>query len=169
MTGLFAQFGGMGFAELREVDPCEFRAFADEFGEVMRSLPFQLAQNSLLLIRAMSLTSGVCSGLDPGFNLWDAVEPYAAKLTRDESGRLVTDFVRQAEDTAILIWRLPGRIDDPIDRLEDGRIEVDTTKLEQPIARLERLGRRATSTVVTTGMLVVGVRLRTRLRRSRLP
>ena len=29
MTQLFARFGGMGFAELQEVDPREFRAFAD--------------------------------------------------------------------------------------------------------------------------------------------
>lgn len=40
MTQLFARFGGMGFAELKEVDPREFRNFAKEFGELVRSLPF---------------------------------------------------------------------------------------------------------------------------------
>src|SRR5690606_29396569 len=39
---LFARFGGMGFAELRNVDPNEFRDFADKFGRTMRSMPFQL-------------------------------------------------------------------------------------------------------------------------------
>ncbi|MFP3835820.1 hypothetical protein, partial [Chryseobacterium sp. SIMBA_028] len=35
MTQLFARFGGMGFAELRDVDPREFRDFAAEFGDVV--------------------------------------------------------------------------------------------------------------------------------------
>ena len=48
MTKLFARFGGMGFAELQEVDPREFRDFALEFGDVVRSLPFQLPENFLL-------------------------------------------------------------------------------------------------------------------------
>jgi predicted unusual protein kinase regulating ubiquinone biosynthesis (AarF/ABC1/UbiB family) len=65
MTKLFARFGGMGFAELQEVDPREFRAFAIEFGDVVRSLPFQFPENFLLIIRAMSLVSGNCSSLNP--------------------------------------------------------------------------------------------------------
>ncbi|MBS1698819.1 MAG: AarF/ABC1/UbiB kinase family protein, partial [Actinobacteria bacterium] len=58
LTALFARFGGMGFAELRDVDPREFQGFAVEFGDTMRSLPVQLPEGLLLLIRAVSLTSG---------------------------------------------------------------------------------------------------------------
>src|SRR5690606_13853121 len=65
LTALFARFGGMGFGELRDVDPREFRVFAEEFGDTMRTLPFQLPERLLLLIRAVSLTSGMCSALDP--------------------------------------------------------------------------------------------------------
>ena len=95
MTQLFARFGGMGFAELRDVDPREFREFAREFGDVVRSLPFQLPENFLLIIRGMSLTSGVCSSLNAEFNLWDSVEPYAARLLREERGNLVQDVAQQ--------------------------------------------------------------------------
>ena len=94
MTKLFARFGGMGFAELQEVDPREFREFAIEFGDVVRSLPFQLPENFLLIIRAMSLTSGMCSSLDPAFNIWDAVEPYAGQLIREEGGNVVQAFAQ---------------------------------------------------------------------------
>ena len=69
MSGAFARFGGMGFAALREVDPKEFRDFALEFGDLVRSLPFQLPEDFLLIVRSMSLTSGMCSSLDPSFNL----------------------------------------------------------------------------------------------------
>ena len=111
MTHLFARFGGMGFAELREVDPREFRDFAVEFGDLVRSLPFQLPENFLLIIRAMSLTSGVCSSLDARFNLWDSVEPYAAQLLRDERGNIVQDVAQQALDAAGVALRLPKRLD----------------------------------------------------------
>src|SRR5690606_32788805 len=64
LTALFARFGGMGFAELSTVDPREFRDFALEFGDTVRSLPFQLPEGMLLLFRAVALTSGMCSGVN---------------------------------------------------------------------------------------------------------
>jgi predicted unusual protein kinase regulating ubiquinone biosynthesis (AarF/ABC1/UbiB family) len=42
MTALFDRFGGMGIAELQRVDQREFEAFARQFGETIRALPFQL-------------------------------------------------------------------------------------------------------------------------------
>lgn len=160
MTQLFARFGGMGFAELREVDPREFRDFAVEFGDVVRSLPFQLPENFLLIIRAMSLTSGVCSALDERFNLWDSVEPYAAQLLRDERGNVVQDVARQAIDAAGLAFRLPGRLDALAGRLEEGSLEVAVPRLERQAARLERAGRRAASAVVFGALLVAGAIVR---------
>ncbi|WP_104198180.1 AarF/ABC1/UbiB kinase family protein [Cryobacterium sp. M15] len=160
MTQLFARFGGMGFAELREVDPREFREFAVQFGDVVRSLPFQLPENFLLIIRAMSLTSGVSSALNPAFNLWDSVEPYAAQLLRDEGGNLVQDFAKQALETAGLAFRLPKRLDGLITRIGDGTVAVASPVLEKRVARLERTVRQAVSALVFGAVLIAGVLLR---------
>jgi predicted unusual protein kinase regulating ubiquinone biosynthesis (AarF/ABC1/UbiB family) len=160
MTQLFARFGGMGFAELQEVDPREFRAFAVEFGDVVRSLPFQLPENFLLIIRAMSLVSGNCSALDPAFNIWDAVEPYANRLIRDEGGNVVQGFAKQAVSLAGLAARLPRRFDDLATRIEDGRIAVQTPKLDRRIGSLERMGRRVVSAVLFAALLIAGAVLR---------
>jgi len=160
MTELFARFGGMGFAELREVDPREFRHFASQFGEVVRSLPFQLPENFLLVIRAMSLTSGVASALDPAFNLWNSVEPYAAQLIRDERGNIVHDLAQQAMDVAGVALRLPKRLDALVTRVEDGSLSVDSPRLEQQVARLDRTARRLVSALVFGALLVAGSVLR---------
>ena len=160
MTTLFARFGGMGFAELREVDPREFRDFAVQFGDVVRSLPFQLPENFLLIIRAMSLTSGVASALNPAFNLWDSVEPYAAQLLRDESGNLVQDIAKQAMETVGLAVRLPKRLDEFITRVEDGSVGVASPGLEKRVARLERTTRQAVSALLFGALLIAGVLLR---------
>lgn len=160
MTQLFARFGGMGFAELREVDPREFRDFANQFGDVVRSLPFQLPENFLLIVRAMSLTSGVCSALDPGFNLWDSIEPYASQLLRDERGNVVQDFAKEALSIAGVAWRLPKRVDALLDRVEDGSIAVSSPHLERRVDRLERTARRLVAAVVFAGALVAGAVVR---------
>ena len=160
MTKLFARFGGMGFAELQEVDPREFRAFALEFGDVVRSLPFQLPENFLLIVRAMSLTSGMCSSLDPKFNIWDAIEPYANRLIREESGNVVQAFAKQAVSVAGTVARLPQRLDELTTRIEEGRVSTQNPRLERRVASLERTGRRIISAVLFAALFIGGILLR---------
>lgn len=160
MTQLFARFGGMGFAELRDVDPREFRDFAVQFGDVVRSLPFQLPENFLLIIRAMSLTSGVCSALDPSFNLWDSIEPYAAQLVKDERGNLVQDFAREALDIAGVAVRLPKRLDSLLTKVDNGTVGVSSPRLERRVARLERTARRVLSAILFAALLIAGAVIR---------
>ncbi|MDQ1571313.1 MAG: hypothetical protein QOF79_1987 [Actinomycetota bacterium] len=160
MTKLFARFGGMGFAELQDVDPGEFRAFANEFGDVVRSLPFQLPENFFLIIRAMSLTSGMCSSLDPAFNIWNAVEPYSAQLIRAEGGNLVQDVAKQAISVAGVIARLPQRLDHLTTLIEEGKLSVQTPRLDRRLSSLERSARRIISAVLFVGLLIGGILLR---------
>ncbi|MBG0741022.1 AarF/ABC1/UbiB kinase family protein [Paeniglutamicibacter antarcticus] len=160
MTHLFARFGGMGFAELRDVDPREFRDFGVEFGDVVRSLPFQLPENFLLIIRAMSLTSGVCSSLDARFNLWDSVEPYAAQLLRDERGNVVQDVAQQALDAAGVVLRLPKRLDGLVSRIEESSLPVSNPRLERQMARLNRMAQRLASVLIFGALLIAGSAVR---------
>ncbi len=160
MTELFARFGGMGFAELREVDQRELHDFAGEFGDVVRSLPFQLPENFLLIIRAMSLTSGVCSSLDAQFNLWDSVEPYAQQLLRDERGNIAQDVGKQAFEVAKVAVQLPKRLDGLITQIQDGSLVVATPRLERQVARLNRTARRGASALIFGALLIAGALVR---------
>jgi len=159
MAQLFDRFGGMGFAQLRRVDPREFRDFGQEFGQVVRSLPFQLPENFLLVIRAVSLTSGVCSAIDPEFNIWDSIEPFASRLLREESGNVALSAARELVSSAAVFARLPGRIDTLITRVNDGMVTVSTPALDRRLSRLERLVRRAVGAVVFAGFLIGGILL----------
>ncbi|MCB1299143.1 MAG: AarF/ABC1/UbiB kinase family protein, partial [Microthrixaceae bacterium] len=160
LTALFARFGGMGFAELARVDQREFVAFGHEFGDVVREMPFQLPENFLLIIRAMSLTSGMCSALDPAFNIWDAIEPYASRLIREERGNLVQDLVQRSASELGSIARLPRRVNELVDFIEDGHIEVKTPRLDQRLDRLERAARRVAGSVIFAAFFVGGILLR---------
>ncbi|WP_373426315.1 ABC1 kinase family protein [Microbacterium natoriense] len=156
LTALFDRFGGMGFGQLKDVDPREFQDFGDQFGHVMRSLPFQLPERLLLLIRAVSLTSGMCSALDPDFNVWDAVEPYATQLLGEESAGLVQDMAKQAAASAGILWRMPQRLDSLLTRVDAGEVSFDTSRLEHRLDRLEHVARRIASGVLFAALLVGG-------------
>ena len=160
ITKLFDRFGGMGFAELQQVDPREFRAFGVEFSDVVRSLPFQLPENFILIVRAMSLTSGMASSLDPAFNIWNAVEPFAGHLIRAESGNLVKSVATQAMSVAGAIGRLPQQLDDITTRIEEGRVSVQTPRLERRLSNIERIGRQIISAILFAALFIGGVLLR---------
>lgn len=159
LTVLFARFGGMGFNELRNVDPREMVDFGIEFGESMRALPVQFPERMLLLIRAVSLTSGLCSALDPTFNIWEPIEPYANRLLRDQSAGLLADLGAQTATNLSSLWRLPARVDSTLDRLDAGSLAFDVSTLENRLDRIIRVAYRAVSAVLFGGMLIGGVLL----------
>ena len=98
----------------------------------------------------------MCSGLDPQFNIWDSVEPYATRLLRDESGNLLQDFGQQALANAAIAWRLPKRIDDIITRIDEGSVTFDTSRLERRLDRIDGLVRRGLSALLFAALLIGG-------------
>ncbi len=156
MTHVFDRFGGMGFAELRDLDPREFVDFANEFGDILFSQPFQLPEDFLLIGRAMSLTSGLCSSLNPDYNIWDSVEPYAQRLLRSESGNLVADVAKQAAQVAGIAWKLPARVDVLLTQLEDGTLPIYVPKVEATVERVERLVKRVLGGVLFAALIIAG-------------
>src|SRR6266545_6017349 len=67
---MFDRFWGMSMNELRNIDHREMAQFAMQFRGLMYEMPFQLPHNLLLLGRTVAILSGMCTGLDPNFNLW---------------------------------------------------------------------------------------------------
>ena len=155
LTKVFDRFGGISFVELQQVDPREFRAFATEFTDIIRALPFQFPENFLLVLRAISLTSGVCSSVNPQFNIWNAIEPYSAKLIRAEGGNVVQAFLRDGLSSLTLLARLPRRMDAVITRAELGQLSVRTPELERRTSALTRTVRQLISAVLF-GVLFIG-------------
>lgn len=160
MAELFDRYGGMGIAELQRVDPREFERFAVRFGETIRSLPFQLPKSFLLLLRTISLISGVTSALDPGFNMWDAVDPFARTLTGSAGAGVLGGLGRRALSIASTLARLPARVDDLAARVERGQVAVRSPEIEFRLRRLEGAVGRIAASVVFAAALLGGVFLR---------
>lgn len=164
VTELFARFGGMGVMDLQRVDPREFEDFAARFRDVIRSMPFQLPENLLLIMRAVSMLSGLCSTLDHSFNIWDSVEPFAARLVRERAGASAKDLAHRAIGTTAatvrVLGRLPHRLDTAITMIESGDLSVNTPQVERQLKRLERAAVRVVAAIVFVGLVVGGAVLR---------
>ncbi|ARC56963.1 putative protein kinase UbiB [Frondihabitans sp. 762G35] len=160
MSELFERFGGMGIAELQTIDPRELEAFGRQFGETIRALPFQLPENFLLLIRTISLVSGVTSALDRDFNMWDAVEPFARTILSNNGRGVLRDLPQQALAYGTTVARLPGKLDDLATRIDRGQVAVRTPQVDQRLRSVERSVNRLGSAIVFAGLLVGGVMMR---------
>ena len=156
ISKLFDRFGGVRVGELIQTDPREFREFAVEFSDLLRTLPFQLPNDFLFLIRALSLISGVTSALNREFNIWDAVDPFARSLLNGSGNDVVKRLGKNFFEVSTTIARLPKRLDDLASRLERGEIVIRNPQLERRVSSLDSSARRAASSVVFAALLVGG-------------
>lgn len=160
ITALFDRFGGVGVAELTRIDPRELEAFARQFSEVIRTLPFQLPESFLLLIRTVSLISGVTSSLNRDFNMWDAVDPFARTLLGGGGASTLRSVGREAVSILSALARLPQRLDALATRIDRGELAVRSPEVEQRLRVLDGSVRRTTSAILFAALLLGGILLR---------
>ncbi|MFM5967528.1 MAG: ABC1 kinase family protein [Micrococcales bacterium] len=159
IEALFRRFGGVAVSELATTDPRELREFARQFGDILRTLPFQVPENFVLLVRSISLISGVASSLNLKFNIWDSLEPFSRTLLSAGSRGFLGDVLSQAASTLAILSRLPNRVEATISRLERGEITIRNPKLEQQLGVSTRNQRRLTLALVFVATFVSGVYL----------
>ena len=157
ISALFDRFGGVAVSELVQVDPDEIREFAIRFNEIVRTLPFQLPNDFLFLLRAISLISGVTSSLNREFNMWDALDPFARTLLNGGGKSTLRTLGKDALGFANTLVRLPGRIDALASRAERGELVIRNPELERRVRSLDSSVRRGTSAVIFVGLLIAGV------------
>jgi predicted unusual protein kinase regulating ubiquinone biosynthesis (AarF/ABC1/UbiB family) len=157
VTKLFDRFGGVRVGELIQTDPQEIKEFALEFSELIRTLPFQLPNDFLFLIRALSLISGVTSSLNREFNIWDAVDPFARSLLNGSGTGTIKRLGKDLYANLLTLSRLPGHLEQLVGRVERGDLVVRNTELERRMRVLDSSVRRASSSVVFAAMVVAGV------------
>jgi predicted unusual protein kinase regulating ubiquinone biosynthesis (AarF/ABC1/UbiB family) len=160
VSALFERFGGLGVAELTQTDPNEIKDFALQFTDLLRTLPFQLPENFLLLVRSVSLLSGVTSALNRDFNMWDAIDPFARSRLNGGGNGTLKAVQKELVAFASTVVRLPQRIDATLTRLDQGLVSVRLPEVEKSIRRLDGSTRRTTSAVIFAALLIGGIALR---------
>jgi predicted unusual protein kinase regulating ubiquinone biosynthesis (AarF/ABC1/UbiB family) len=155
----FKRFWGKNMGELQRISPDEVVDFAQEFRELIYTLPFQVPHDMIFLARAVGILSGICTGLDPEFNVWESLAPYAQKLISQEMGAGREYWLDEARTLARSLLAVPSKLDRILARMERGEISVRAPELSRQVTRLESALRRATGALLFGSLLLGGIQL----------
>jgi predicted unusual protein kinase regulating ubiquinone biosynthesis (AarF/ABC1/UbiB family) len=155
----FEQFWGKNMSELTHIDTQQIRQFASEFRELIYSMPFQVPQDFIFLARCVGILSGMCTGLDPQFNVWTSLAPFAQRLVAEES-RFGLDILVEGIKTRLqTLMSLPVKMDAVLSRLERGEVAVRIPEVDRRVRRLERAVRQLVASIMFTALLLSGILL----------
>ncbi|MCJ7717667.1 MAG: AarF/UbiB family protein, partial [Anaerolineales bacterium] len=158
-TKAFERFWGMSMAELQNIDHKELMAFAHEFRDLMYSMPFQIPQDLLLLGRTAAILSGMCTGLDPGFNVWESVRPYAEDLVKSEVSGNWELWWGEIETVLRSLIAMPRRMDTVLGQMERGEIKVQAPELQSQLAGIEKILQGLTGAILFAALFIGGMQL----------
>lgn len=163
---VFDKVWGMDMSQLQNVSYEEMLDVGKQFSDLLLTMPFQMPQDFIYLSRAVGILSGMCTGLDPKFDPWQALQPFANKMLATSSERtkaamgqgklsnpavaLIGSFLGVARDSAGRLARLPKLADTVLSRADRGELSVQVTVDEDTSAQIGRIEQ-------TTGQLVVGL------------
>lgn len=156
---VFDRFWGMSMSELRKTDPAELRKFAHQYRDLIFSMPFQVPNNLILLGRTMAILSGMCTGLDPNFNLWNQLAPYARKLIAQEAKAGIGDWLEELGKMFQSVIALPSQTSRVLTLMERGDLIVQSPQMSREMRALTRAMDRLTTGVIFFGLLIGGVLL----------
>ena len=158
-TALFESMWGKNMTELIQTHPQEMRRFASEFRDLLYEMPFQLPADLLFLGRCVAILSGMCTGLNPAFNLFEGLQPFAERLLSDEGGDWLTEILQILSEQGRSLLGLPLRIDRTLARLERGDLIVTARAapgLERQLSLLTAAIQRLVATGIFAALLIAG-------------
>ena len=177
----FDEVWGLSMADMRSVDFERVTDLADEFSDLMLSMPFYIPQDFLYLGRTISILSGMSTSLDPAYNPWHELQPYTEVLIARGFGYNVKQGemlegglarpimqsmlsgdtkVLQTVGQELMRRTLPPqitRVDDTMQMLQDGDVHVIaelSLAHRQQLRRIEKENRRTGRSVFFGSILI---------------
>jgi ubiquinone biosynthesis protein len=165
IDALLEQYGGLSF------DEQDTGRIASELLGLARDHGLRLPEEYAVLARAMATLDGVSRQLVPGFDIWNAVQPYARRLASErlDPEALGGDFLRSTFSAATVLKDLPSQLDQVLLDLERGTFQLNaaTPAVDQLNDTVDRLGRALVfalgvgSFLISAAILTVGLQFGT--------
>jgi len=159
---LFDRFWGMSMREMTRIPPQEMLQFAGRFRDLLYEIPFQLPGDLIFLGRCVAILSGMCTGLDPAFNVFAELTPFAQQLLAEDGAGWLGALLQILSEQGGALLRLPARLSSALDQLERGQLTVSARagpELDRRLRSLTTLLDRLVAAVVFTGLLLAGTLL----------
>jgi predicted unusual protein kinase regulating ubiquinone biosynthesis (AarF/ABC1/UbiB family) len=122
-------------------------AISDDLYEIAYDQPFRFPATFTFVMRAFSTLEGVGKGLDPDFNFMEVAKPFAMQVMANGSGSnglsegIFSELGRQAAQVSNTALGLPRRIEDTLEKLEQGdiRVRVRSTETDRVLRRISNV------------------------------
>lgn len=131
---------------------------SDDLYEITYHQPFRFPATFTFVMRAFSTLEGVGKGLDPEFNFMEVAKPFATELmtnggfSNKDNSSIFGELGRQAAQVSNTALGLPRRLEETLEKLEQGDIRMRVRSIET-----ERLLRRMSNLQMsTTFSLLIG-------------
>jgi predicted unusual protein kinase regulating ubiquinone biosynthesis (AarF/ABC1/UbiB family) len=160
-AAVFDRFWGMSMSELRNVNVSEMHEMGHRMRDIMVDTPFQVPNDLLMLVRTVAILSGMCTGLDANFNLWQQLAPYATKLVQEEASSAfnLDNILKQVGEVVQALVALPSQASRVMAQVESGGLVVQSPQVAREVQTLGRSVDRLTGGVIFAALLVSGVML----------
>ncbi|MCH7588938.1 MAG: AarF/ABC1/UbiB kinase family protein [Chloroflexi bacterium] len=149
---------GLSMQELSSVRFSEMREFAEQYRELLYELPFQLPADMIFLGRCIGILSGMCTGLNPKFNFFSNLMPFARHLIGSEED-IFEEVLEWLMKQAQMLAGIPGRLDNVLQQIEHGKLVVvaqPSASLQRQLSSLTRAVNQLAGTVIFLGLLLTG-------------
>jgi predicted unusual protein kinase regulating ubiquinone biosynthesis (AarF/ABC1/UbiB family) len=160
---MFERLWGVKMAQLRDVAMEEAMFFLREYRDIIYEMPFQFPTDILFVGRAMGILMGMATSLQPDFDLWAGIIPFAEKLAAEELQRDWRGWLDEIGKLVRISVQLPVRVDQFITQVQRGEASVQISLAAdsaRSVRRLERSVDRLSWGVIFASLLISGTILR---------
>jgi predicted unusual protein kinase regulating ubiquinone biosynthesis (AarF/ABC1/UbiB family) len=159
-SDLMERYSGLTMQEAREQAKNEWPELAHEYRDIIYDMPFQFPTDLLFAGRTLAILFGIATSLDPDFDPWKAVEPYARQMAAEEVKRDWRGIVSELEKATRLVLSLPGKTDRLLGQASRGELTVRTTwapESTRTVRRVEVAVNRLAAAVIFAALLLAAV------------
>ncbi len=157
---LFERYWGKNMGELRNIDPRELTDLAKEFRELIYALPFQVPHDIIFLARAVAILSGICTSLDPEFNIWHHIAPFAEKLVSEEVADSSPEmWLGELSSLAQRLSSLPRRAEGVLEKFERGEVIVRDMQMVEQVQLIRKAIQKVSASIMFVGFLLASIQL----------
>jgi predicted unusual protein kinase regulating ubiquinone biosynthesis (AarF/ABC1/UbiB family) len=157
---ILERYSGLTLRQAQEQAMAEWEDLAREYRDVIYEMPFQLPTDLLFVGRAIAILFGIATSLDPDFDPWQAIEPFAKDMAAGEIRRDWRDWLGEAEKLTRLALSLPGQADRFFSQATRGQLTVRTSwdrDAKRTVRRVEAAVNRLAWAVVFAALLLAAV------------
>ncbi|MBN1135921.1 MAG: AarF/ABC1/UbiB kinase family protein [Anaerolineae bacterium] len=136
---LFDRYWGITMSQAREIMADQWQNLAREYRDLLYEMPFQIPTDLLFVGRAVAILSGMATALDPDFDPWQAISPFAEQLAKEELGRDWRGWLAEISGVVRVLLSLPGQADRFFAQANQGKLAVRASLAPDAARSLHRV------------------------------